>query len=103
MSSFFVTQFFTSLLWATAADRHGRRAVLFVSLLGNALTCILFGTSTTLPQAVVIRLLQGVFNGAVGVGRGTVAGITDASNEARAYAIMGYVILSPYRLVGVKC
>lgn len=74
---------------ATAAERHGTRAVLFVSLLGSSLTCLAFGTSTTLPQAMAIRLLQGVFAGAIGVGRGTVALITDPSNEGRAYAILG--------------
>lgn len=89
VSVFFITQFITSLLWATVADKHGRRAVLFVSLLGNALSCTLFGFATNLPQAILIRLAQGVFNGAVGVARGTVAGITDSSNEGRAYAIMG--------------
>ncbi|KAG9085326.1 hypothetical protein FS749_004530, partial [Ceratobasidium sp. UAMH 11750] len=90
VSVFFITQFITSLLWATIADKHGRRAVLFVSLLGNALTCTFFGFATNLPQAILIRLAQGVFNGAVGVARGTVAGITDTSNEGRAYAIMGF-------------
>jgi MFS family permease len=91
VSVFFITQFVTSLPWATVADKHGRRAVLFISLLGNALTCTMFGFSTNLPQAIVIRLAQGVFNGAVGVARGTVAGITDPSNEGRAYSILGLV------------
>ncbi|KAG8732478.1 hypothetical protein FRC11_013343 [Ceratobasidium sp. 423] len=90
VSVFFITQFMTSLPWATVADKHGRRAVLFISLLGNALTCTMFGFATTLPQAIVIRLAQGVFNGAVGVARGTVAGITDSSNEGRAYSILGF-------------
>ncbi|KAF8679442.1 Major Facilitator [Rhizoctonia solani] len=90
VSVFFITQFLTSLPWATVADKHGRRAVLFISLLGNALTCTMFGLSTNLPQAIVIRLAQGVFNGAVGVARGTVAGITDSSNEGRAYSILGF-------------
>jgi MFS family permease len=87
---FFITQFATSLLWATVAEKHGRRTVLFVSLLGMALTCTLFGTSRTYSEAIVIRLLQGVFAGAVGVGRGSVANVTDPTNEGRAYAIMGF-------------
>lgn len=62
---------------------------MFVSLLGSSLTCISFGTSTTLPQAMTIRLLQGVFAGAIGVGRGNVVTITNPSNEGRAYAILG--------------
>lgn len=103
VSVFFITQFVTSLLWATIADKHGRRAVLFVSLLGNALTCTMFGFATNLPQAMLIRLAQGVFNGAVGVARGTVAGITDTSNEGRAYAIMGSVISPPSSLSFLTC
>ncbi|KZV97199.1 major facilitator superfamily MFS-1 [Exidia glandulosa HHB12029] len=90
VASFFITQFLTSLLWATIAEKHGARLVLFVSLLGTALTCALFGTSTTLPQAFAVRLMQGVFAGAIGVARGTVSQITDSSNEGRAYSIIGF-------------
>ncbi|EPQ52178.1 MFS-1 protein [Gloeophyllum trabeum ATCC 11539] len=89
-STFFLTQFLTSLLWATVADRHGQRAVLFVSLLGTACTCCLFGTSTNLQEAICIRLLQGIFAGAIGVARGCVTFVTDPSNEGRAYAILGF-------------
>lgn len=76
------------------AEKHGRRAVLVVSLAGTALTCLMFGTATSLMQAICIRLLQGVFAGSVGVARGSVAFITDPSNEGRAYAILGYVFIS---------
>ena len=50
----------------------------------------MFGFSTTFTQALCIRLLQGVFAGAVGVARGSVVFILDASNEAQAYAVLGY-------------
>ncbi|KAI0754437.1 major facilitator superfamily MFS-1 [Daedaleopsis nitida] len=90
VSTFFLTQFLTSLLWATVAAKHGPRLVLTISLLGSAVTCCLFGTSTTIQQAIVIRLMQGIFAGAIGVARGCVASITDQSNEGRAYAILGF-------------
>jgi hypothetical protein len=41
---------------------------------------------------MAVRLMQGVFAGAVGVARGAVAGITDPTNEGRAYAILGLVV-----------
>ncbi|KAG2139370.1 hypothetical protein BD769DRAFT_1663242 [Suillus cothurnatus] len=85
VSAFFLTQFLTSLLWATAADRHGRRLVLTLSLLGSAVTVLLFGTCTSLRQAIAVRLLQGIFAGAVGVARGCVATVTDMTNEGRAF------------------
>lgn len=90
VSMFFVTQFITSILWATIADKHGRRAVLFISLLGSSLTCLSFGTARSFPEAAAIRLMQGVFGGSIGVARGAVAVITDPSNEARAYATVGF-------------
>ncbi|KAG9018555.1 hypothetical protein FRB90_011440 [Tulasnella sp. 427] len=90
VSMFFVTQFLTSVLWATVADKHGRRAVLFISLLGSSLTCLFFGTARTFSEAVAIRLMQGIFGGSIGVARGAVAVITDPSNEARAYAVVGF-------------
>ncbi len=62
-----------------------------ISLLGSALTCAIFGTCTTLQQAICVRLLQGIFAGAVGVARGSISFVTDASNEGRAYAILGCV------------
>ncbi|EIM88851.1 major facilitator MFS-1 [Stereum hirsutum FP-91666 SS1] len=90
VAAFFLTQFMTSLLWATVADKYGRRLVLFVSLLGTSFTCCAFGTSVTLREAIAIRLLQGIFGGAVGVARGCVTVVTDPSNEGRAYAILGF-------------
>ncbi|KAG8734812.1 hypothetical protein FRC12_018344 [Ceratobasidium sp. 428] len=90
ISVFFITQFATSLIWASIAEHFGRRIVLFISLLGSGLTCIAFGTSKTLEFALVTRLLQGIFGGAVGVARGSVASISDITNEAQAYAILGF-------------
>ena len=74
---------------ATVAEKHGQRTVLLISLIGSSVTCFLFGTSTTMSEALVIRLLQGTFGGAIGVARGTVAVITDQTNEGRAWAVLG--------------
>uniref|UniRef100_V5ENI9 Major facilitator superfamily (MFS) profile domain-containing protein n=2 Tax=Kalmanozyma brasiliensis (strain GHG001) TaxID=1365824 RepID=V5ENI9_KALBG len=89
-ASFFFAQFLTSLMWASVADKRGRRFVLAISLLGNAITMMLFGTSQNLGTAIFIRLAQGFFNGAVGVAKGAIRDITDETNEGRAYALMGF-------------
>ncbi|KAG9313618.1 hypothetical protein JVU11DRAFT_5950 [Chiua virens] len=90
VAAFFLTQFLTSLLWATVADKHGPRTVLFLALFGSTVTVSIFGTCTSFRQAFVVRLLQGIFAGAVGVARGCVTTVTDPTNEGRAYAIMGF-------------
>ncbi|SPC63100.1 uncharacterized protein UHOD_05927 [Ustilago sp. UG-2017b] len=89
-ASFFFAQFLTSLMWASVADKRGRRFVLAISLLGNAVTMMAFGTSQNLGTAIFIRLAQGFFNGAVGVAKGAIRDITDETNEGRAYAQMGF-------------
>ncbi|PWN53900.1 major facilitator superfamily MFS-1 [Violaceomyces palustris] len=89
-SVFFFAQFLTSLLWASVAEKRGRRFVLMVSLVGNAASLVLFGMATNLPTAIMIRLAQGLFNGAVGVAKGAIRDITDETNEGRAYAQMGF-------------
>ncbi len=89
-SAFFFAQFLTSMLWASIAEKHGRRIVLLTSLVGNSITLCLFGASKNLPTALAIRLAQGLFNGAVGVAKGGVRDLTDETNEGRAYATMGF-------------
>ncbi|EUC61676.1 MFS MFS-1 protein [Rhizoctonia solani AG-3 Rhs1AP] len=90
VSVFFIAQFLTSILWSSLAERFGRRVVLVTSLIGSGLTCIAFGMSKSFGFAIAIRLLQGAFGGAVGVARGSVASISDSTNEAQAYAILGF-------------
>ncbi|KAF7318969.1 hypothetical protein HMN09_00232900 [Mycena chlorophos] len=90
VSTFFLTQFLTAILWANIADAYGRRFALVVSLLGSGITCTIFGACTTLNAALAVRLMQGVFGGAVGVARGAISAITDESNAGRAYAILSF-------------
>ncbi|EPQ31368.1 uncharacterized protein PFL1_00703 [Pseudozyma flocculosa PF-1] len=89
-AAFFFAQFLTSLMWASVAEKRGRRFVLMVSLVGNASSLVLFGASKTLPAAIAVRMAQGFFNGAVGVAKGAIRDITDETNEGRAYAQMGF-------------
>ncbi|GAA6002441.1 hypothetical protein JCM10207_001120 [Rhodosporidiobolus poonsookiae] len=88
---FFLSQFLTAMLWVSVAEKHGRRAVLCTSLIGNGLTVIAFGTSKNLPTAITTRLAMGLFNGAVGVARSAVQDVTDESNRSAAYTILGLV------------
>jgi MFS family permease len=78
------------LLWSSIADRHGRRAVIVASLIGSAIALIIFGTSESLPEAICVRLIQGIFGGAVGVFRGSIRDLTDDTNATRAYAVLGF-------------
>lgn len=84
---FFLSQFLTAMIWVSVAEKHGRRAVLCASLLGNGLTVMAFGTSRNLGTAICTRLAMGLFNGAVGVARSAVQDVTDESNRSTAYTV----------------
>ncbi|GAA5842478.1 hypothetical protein JCM11251_007325 [Rhodosporidiobolus azoricus] len=88
-SVFFLSQFLTAMIWVGVAEKHGRRAVLCASLVGNALSVMAFGTSKNLGTAITTRLALGLFNGAVGVARSAVTDITDETNRSAAYTILG--------------
>jgi MFS family permease len=51
-SSFCLAQLFTSLPWGWISDRIGRRPVILIGLVGNAITCSLFGWSKSFGFAV---------------------------------------------------
>ena len=89
-ASFFLSQFITALMWSNFSENYGRRFTLFVSLFGNALCTALFGLCSNFSEAIFIRLLQGLFSGAVGVSRSSVKVITDNTNESRAYGILSF-------------
>ena len=84
------SQFATSLLWTSLADRFSVRFVLFISLLGTAILTAAFGFCTTLKSAIIVRLCHGGFAGSIGVARGTISLVSDSTNESRAWAIASF-------------
>jgi MFS family permease len=85
-SSFCVAQLFTSLPWGWISDRIGRRPVVLIGLVGNAITCTMFGWSKTFWFALAMRTLCGFLNGNVGVVKSMLGEMTDATNRGLAFA-----------------
>lgn len=80
-AAFFFAQFLTSLLWSAVADRYGKRIVLFSAALGSTVSIILYGLSPSLYFALAMRLVQGFFNGAVGVAKGAVKYVPSVARQ----------------------
>ncbi|KAJ3076323.1 hypothetical protein HDU98_004307 [Podochytrium sp. JEL0797] len=88
-SSFSLAQFMTSLMWGWVSDRVGRRPVLLVGLLGNAVSLILFGQAKTLRMAIASRMLCGFLNGNVGIAKCIIGEITDSTNQSFGFSLIG--------------
>ncbi|KAJ3321366.1 hypothetical protein HDV06_004351 [Boothiomyces sp. JEL0866] len=92
-SSFCLAQCFSSLPWGRISDRVGRKPVLLIGLVGNAITCTLFGMSKSLWFAIAMRATCGFLNGSfdiysgnVGVVKSMLGEISNSSNRGRAFS-----------------
>lgn len=62
-ASFSLAQSITAVPWGRAADRYGRKPALVVGLLSTMTCFIIWGMSTSLTMAIVVRAIQGGGNG----------------------------------------
>ncbi|PHZ10410.1 MFS general substrate transporter [Rhizopus microsporus ATCC 52813] len=88
-SIFFVAQFCTAISWGKVSDRYGRRPVLLIGMLGNAISVCMFGLSKNIWWAIGSRAFCGAMNGNSGVARSMVSEITDHTNRAAAFSLFG--------------
>ena len=64
MASFAVMQFIFAPIWGGISDRYGRKPVLMLGVLGNALAHLLFGLSTQLWMLFAARAMAGILSAA---------------------------------------
>lgn len=64
MAVYGITQFAFAPLWGSLSDRHGRKPILMVGVLGNAVAQVLFGLSTELWMLYAARALSGILSAA---------------------------------------
>lgn len=64
MATFAAMQFFFAPLWGRLSDRHGRKWILMIGILGNALSQLFFGLSTELWMLFASRALAGILSAA---------------------------------------
>eukprot|EP01112_Ceratiomyxa_fruticulosa_P019085 TRINITY_DN618_c0_g1_i1.p1 TRINITY_DN618_c0_g1~~TRINITY_DN618_c0_g1_i1.p1 ORF type:complete len:585 (+),score=111.21 TRINITY_DN618_c0_g1_i1:372-2126(+) len=90
-SSYYFAQFLCSFIWGWFSDRMGRKPSLLIGLLGSSFAVLMFGFSPSFYWAVGTRFLAGILNGNVGVAKSMMGEITDSTNQARAFSIVGIV------------
>lgn len=63
-ASFAIAQFIFSPLWGKLSDKYGRKPIIAISLLGSAISFVLFGFAKNLTALFILRFFQGIFSGA---------------------------------------
>jgi MFS family permease len=87
LSSFMFGQFISNYIWGLISEKIGIKPVLLTGLISSFICTIAFGFSNNIIWAIIIRLLQGLFSGNLGVTKTYLYLITDKSNEAQAFAM----------------
>lgn len=92
VSVFSLAQCVTAIAWGRASDRWGRKPIILLGLTSTMITSVLWGFSTSLTMAIVVRILAGAGNGNVGIIRTTVAEMVPWKElQPRAFSIMPLV------------
>ncbi len=82
-------QFVFAPILGRLSDRHGRRPVLLISLLGSAFGYYLFGIGGALWVLFLSRLIDGITGGNISTASAYVADVTPPQDRARNFALIG--------------
>jgi len=89
MALFATMQFLFAPIWGQISDRVGRRPVLLLGVLGNALSLLLFGLSTQLWMLFAARVLSGMLSAATLPT--AMAFVSDSTSETERGSGMGMI------------
>ena len=88
-SIYSLMQFFFSPIWGRLSDRHGRRPILLMSLLGSVLSYYLFAFSNTLALLILSRALAGIFAANISTAQAYIADVTKPEDRAKGMGLIG--------------
>ncbi|MFC1960964.1 MFS transporter [Chloroflexota bacterium] len=64
MAIYALMQFIFAPLWGDLSDRYGRKPILVMGILGNAIAQVLFGMATSMSMLFIARALAGILSSA---------------------------------------
>jgi DHA1 family tetracycline resistance protein-like MFS transporter len=88
-ASFSATQFLFSPLLGALSDRHGRRPVLLVSILGLGASYLLLGLAPSLAWLLAARLLAGATTANVSAVTAYIADVSPPERRAQRFGLIG--------------
>ena len=71
------------------SDKHGRRPILLISLLGTCLGFLILGFATTLWMLFVGRIIDGISGGNISTAQAYIADVTTKENRAKGMGLIG--------------
>jgi MFS transporter, DHA1 family, tetracycline resistance protein len=88
VSSFSLMQFICSPLLGRLSDRIGRKPVIVVTLVGSALSALMFGFATSMWMLFASRMVNGASGSSVAVAMGAVGDIAEPEDRPRLLGLL---------------
>jgi DHA1 family tetracycline resistance protein-like MFS transporter len=88
-ASYSVMQLIFSPVLGRLSDKHGRRPVLLVSIIGTGIGFLILGFATTLWMLFLGRILDGITGGNISTAQAYIADITTKEDRAKGMGLIG--------------
>src|SRR5678810_1093612 len=89
LASYSVMQLIFSPILGGLSDKHGRRPVLLVSIIGTGIGFLILGLAKTITMLFIGRILDGITGGNISTAQAYMADITTEENRAKAMGLIG--------------
>ena len=88
-ASYSIMQLIFSPILGRLSDKHGRRPVLLISIIGTGIGFLFLGFATTLWMLFVGRILDGITGGNISTAQAYIADITTKEDRAKGMGLLG--------------
>lgn len=88
-ASYSVMQLVFAPVLGRLSDKHGRRPILLISLLGTCLGFLILGFATTLWMLFLGRIIDGISGGNISTAQAYIADVTTEENRAKGMGLIG--------------
>lgn len=88
-ASYSIMQLLFTPVLGRLSDKHGRRPILLISLLGTAAGFLILGLATTVWMLFLGRIIDGISGGNISTAQAYIADVTAPENRARGMGMIG--------------
>src|SRR5947207_5427858 len=88
-ASYSIMQLIFSPILGRLSDKHGRRPVLLISIIGTGIGFLILGFATTLWMLFVGRILDGITGGNISTAQAYIADVTTKEDRAKGMGLLG--------------
>ena len=89
MATYSVMQFLFSPLWGRFSDRVGRKKIVLICLVGEAISYVAFAYARSLEGLFIARALTGFFGASLSTANAAMADITGEKDRSKGMALIG--------------